>query len=223
LPPMLPPFARSLGMLVAFALLMTMGVSSAAARTIILDGEKIDAAASLDSQAPRQSMSFSQAWGQVRINSQIHILQSRAMLVRYSLAEIPENHRIAYAELVLNVTSRAGTEPRFYLWRMVADWGVGACYDYSKVEGDKMTEWARKGAGNIGVDRAARPSDVIRLTENGEVIINVTGDVELWHKGAAPNNGWLISVEDPGVGVTFRSPLWDGMADWRLRVTYEPE
>jgi hypothetical protein len=216
-------FARVTAGLAVVALMLALHVSYAAARTIILEGDKINAAASLDALAPRQGMSFSQAWGQVRINSQIYLAQSRNMLVRFSLDDIPPKHRIAYAELVLNITSFSGTEPRFYLWRMVADWGVGACHDYRMIDGDKKTEWARKGAGNVGIDRAARPTDVVRFTENGEVIINVTGDVELWHRGAAPNNGWLLSVEDPGVALTFRSPLWDGQPDWRLRVTYEPE
>lgn len=204
-------------------LIATAHVSVAAARTIILEGDKIDQIAGLDTNAPRLSTSLTESWPPIRSNLAITLNHSRSMLVRYSLAEIPPKHRIAYAELVLNVTGQAGTEPRFYLWRMVADWGVGVCHDYRMIDGDKKIEWAKKGAANIGIDRAPRPTDVVRLTENGEVVINVTGDVELWHKGAAVNNGWLLSIEDPGVGVNFRSPAWDGQADWRLRITYEPE
>ena len=43
------------------------------------------------------------------------------------------------------------------------------------------------------------------------------------YTGAAPNNGFLISVEDPKVHIQLHSPLSnEGRTEWKLRITYEP-
>ena len=195
----------------------------ASARTIILEGDQIDRLAGLDAGAPKISMALGQTWGEVRVAHEVRITTERRIFMRWSLAAIPPKQKIAHAELILDVGVVAGKEPRLYLWRGVADWGLGACYDYRLLQDGKKLPWARPGAGGIGLDRAVRPTGIARLEGPGEQIINVTEDVELWYSGAVNNNGWLLSVEDPGVIVVMSSPLWVGAPRWRLRITYEPE
>jgi len=195
----------------------------AVGKTIILDARNSDRMAAIAEAAPRQSWAMHEQWTATFTNSALVLSEQRRLLIRFSLDKIPAGYRIVHAELILPVTKHHGTAPRLYLWRMLADWGRGVCYRYRVVRGDKKIKWTKPGASGNSSDRATRPTDIIRLTKPKEVIVNVTEDVELWYAGAAPNNGWLLTVEDPGVQVELRSPIWEGRGDWRLRITYEPQ
>ena len=213
---------RTLGTFAAIALL-ALSAAQADARTIIMNAsDACDRMAGIDEAAPRQGWAMHESSTGVYTNSVLRLQAKRRFLFRFALDEIPKDQRIAHAELILPMNWLAGNEPRFYLWRVLADWGPGACWDYAS-QIPKKTEWTRKGASGPSSDRATRPTDIIRLTQVEEITINVTEDVALWYSGRAPNRGWMLSVEDPGVQVQFVSPAWGGGSQWKLRLTYEPK
>lgn len=190
-------------------------------RTILLNAGDCDRAAGIAESAPRLSWALRRSHGVVH-TAGVSLSEGRALLLRFDLDRIPVGQRIVHAELIVPVAGTSGTEPRFYLWRVLADWGAGVCYRY-RFAREEQVPWTRPGARGISSDRAIRPTDVIRLPQPAEAVINVTEDVELWHSGRSQNFGWLFTVEDPGVQVDLQSPLWDDPAAWTLRITYEPE
>ncbi len=198
----------------------------AEARTIVLDARQLERAAGLEASAPRHGWAMTRegthSWANVIHAGLLDLTRGRCFLFAFSLADIPKGHRITHAELVLPISTWWGTEPRFYLWRVLAEWGHGVCWDYRLV-GDKRLEWTRPGAAGMGSDRAARPTAIVRLTEAGSVVINVTEDLDLWQRGAAAQQGWLLSVEDPDVTIRFPSPLYNEASSWKLRISFEPE
>lgn len=207
----------------ACLMLWAWAAPGADARTVVLDGEAIVQVAGLDEAAPHQSWALHESWTGTMTNSHVVLSQRRVMLLKVDLSMIPSNRRIANAELFVPTTARAGNEPRMYLWRVVAPWGPGVSY-LNRMTLPTPTPWARPGAAGISSDRATRPTDVISLAEMTEpTTINVTEDIALWHSGRADNHGWAFTVEDPGVTVTIRSPIWESPDHWRLRITYEPD
>lgn len=192
------------------------------AKTIVMDATACERMAGISKVAPRQSWALNQARPGYFNNTHVVLAKGQSFLVQFPLDRIPAGHRIAHAELILPIAGRSGNEPRFYLWRLLADWGVGVSHLYRKVAKEKV-EWTRPGAGGISSDRATRPTDVVRVTKNGKNVVNVTEDVELWYAGAADNNGWLLTVEDVGTSVTISSPVYTGQKAWKLRITYEPK
>lgn len=192
------------------------------ARTSILDASDCNQLAGIAEAAPRHSWAMHERWPGVFTTDKIALAPQRSFLFRFSLDKIPPGQRISHAQLTLPVTQRYGAQPRFYLWRITAGWGPGVCYRYRSAT-PKPVKWTKPGAAGLSSDRATRPTDIVRLIENGDVTINVTEDVEIWHSGAAKNNGWLLSIEDPGINVDVRSPLTGRSSGWKLRITYEPE
>jgi hypothetical protein len=190
-------------------------------RTIILTANDADRMAALCQAAPRFGMAMQEASPGVYGIGGLTLNPGTSFLLSFRLDRIPAGSRIALAELILPVTQTSGTDPRLYVWRVLAEWGNGVCYEYRSAWPQKML-WARPGARGHSSDRGTRPTEIVRLNRAGELVINVTEDVELWHAGAAPNRGWLLSVEDPDVSIALKSPAWDGQADWKLRITYEP-
>lgn len=191
------------------------------ARTIVMDATSCDRMAAIAKPAPRMSWAARTSGDDIYNTGQIDLTDERALLLRFPLDQIPAGNRIAHAELVVTVAAFSGVDPRFYVWRLLADWGHGVCYDY-RTTLPKETPWTKPGARGLSSDRATRPTDIVRPTEIGEVVINVTEDVELWYTDQAPNNGWILTVEDPGVTMNLTSPTWTGAPGWRLRITYEP-
>lgn len=222
--------------LAAAVLLLPAG--PAAARTILLEIEDLDQAAAIHAEAPRLSwaarrhtphLSPAPAYDSF-ITARVDLTDQSALLMRFDLERIPADQRIVHAELVVPVTGMAGNDPRFYLWRTLAGWGAGVSHRHRRVrfddEGKRQTEqWTKPGARAIGSDRAPRPTDVVRVTEDAasEAVINVTEDVELWYDGRAANHGWLFTVEEPETRVGLASPLYEHRERWTLRVTYEPQ
>ena len=210
------------GALAAFLIMWLAAAHGVEARTVILDASNCDRVAGIAQAAPRHSWAMYERWPGIYTTDKVVIGPRQRFLFRFSLDKIPPGQRISHAELTLPVTERYGPEPRFYLWRITADWGPGVCYQYRLV-GPKPVKWTKPGAAGLSADRATRPTDILRLYQNGDVTINVTEDVEAWYGGAAKNNGWLLSIEDPGIHVDLRSPLTGRDAGWKLRITYEPE
>ena len=178
--------------------------------------------AAIDEVAPRQSWAAYLPWTATYYTSAVEIVHGRSFLIRFSFDQVPPGQRITHAECVVPVRTYSGTEPRFYVWRILADWGPGVCHVYRAVLPDEV-KWAVPGARGGSSDRATRPSAIVKLQSVGEQVINVTEDVELWYTGAAPNYGWILTVEDRGISARFSSPAWDGVQAWKLRITYEPE
>lgn len=197
------------------------------ARTIVLTMDDCDRGAAIDESAPLFS------WAMVSVSDNavgtdiVQLVPRRRLLLRFALDKIPPGHRIEHAELITRVHYRQGPEPRLYLWRMLADWGPGVCHQYRMTKPEKL-EWTKPGAGGNSSDRATEPTDIVRvkaavIDEHQPIVINVTEDVDLWYRGVARNNGWMFSVEYPGVDVRLASPLnQEGRVIWKLRITYEP-
>ena len=208
-----------------YALLAScIAAASAEARTIILDGQSIDRMAALSAAAPRQSWAMFEPKTGAFDTSKVSLASGHSFLARFSLARIPPGQRIAHAELMLPVSDYSGAEARFYVWRLTAPWGLGVSHLYRSTR-PQRAEWTKPGAHGYSSDRATRPTDIVRLTAPGEMTINVTEDVDLWYSGAAGNEGWLLTVEDPATVANFVSPLSvpAGQAAWKLRITYEPK
>lgn len=207
-----------------FLCLVALSPLSAYSRTIILDANDCDLMGAISAASARFSWAMypSVAGGDVfYCTANVVLSPETSLLLRFPLSAIPAGHRIAHAELLMPVHTWAGNDPRFFLWRLLADWGAGVSYLYRRTKPETV-EWEKPGARGQSSDRATQPTDVIRIVKLGEVSVNVTEDVEVWYTGAAPNNGWLVTVEDPGVQVTILSPIWNAPAEWKLRITYEP-
>ncbi len=202
--------------------LLFLIAASAGAHTIVIDANEADRMAAISDAAPRMSWAAGEEWPAIYSSANLELVLGRAFLFRFALDKIPAGQRITFAELILPVQQFSGVEPRFYLWRVLPEWGPGVSHRY-RIAAPAKKEWAAPGARGLASDRALRPSAVVRVLAAGEQVINVTGDLELWHAGAAPNRGWLLTVEDPGVALRFPSPAWDAPAAWKLRITYEPE
>jgi len=210
-------------MRVAACALVLLLVPVASARTIILDGRDCDQVAAIAEAAPRQSWAMNERSTGAFDTARVHLVPQRSLLLRFPLAKIPPKQRIAHAEFVLPLIDFGGSEPRFYLWRLIANWGPGVSYLYRSTL-PRPQPWMKPGGRGHSSDRATRPTDIVRLTEKKEIAINVTEDVSLWYSGIAKNNGWMLSVEDPEVAVYFASPLMEGADQaWKLRITYEPQ
>ena len=207
----------------AAAWLLSMAPGESVAKTLIITAQGSDRVAAIAEPAPRQSLAMNEVASGVFDTSRVQLAEDRSFLIRFSLQNIPAGQRIAHAELMLPVTELAGNEPRFYLWRLIAPWGAGVCYD-DRTAHPKRISWTKPGARGLSSDRATRPTDIVRPTTPGEVTINVTEDVALWYTRSASNEGWIITVEDPQLKVYLTSPLAgpDARNAWKLRITYEP-
>lgn len=211
---------RSRLIVIGWALVLCAGWCSA--RTVVVEGTEIDRTAGLASDAPRMSWALTGLRPGIYSTALLDLVPGRGFLFRFPLDRIPPGHRITQAELILPVEGTEGTDPRLYIWRVTADWGVGACHEFRMTVPRKIP-WSRPGAAGRYSDRAGRPTVVARLVTPGPKVFNVTEDVELWQSGAATNGGWLLTVEDHGVRVRLASPLGGGERQWKLRITHEPE
>lgn len=209
--------------LTAVALALLIWAGGADGRTIFLDLSQCDQMAALDAEAPTLGWAMQRDQHETIRTSQVVLNEGRAFLLRFDLGTIPPGHRVVHAELFVPANDPSGDDPRLYLWRLINDWGAGVCHSYRSIENGEFEPWTLPGARGLASDRAMEPTAVLRVVEPGLKTINVTEDVEMWHRGVAPNQGWLFSVEDPYGTVRLASPLWDRGSGWALRVTYEPE
>jgi len=192
------------------------------AETVILDGRDIDRVAAIADVAPKMSWAmWEYATGQFN-NGGAAIAPGRSLLLRYSLDKIPPGQRITHAEWILPIATVSGSEVRFYIWRMLGEWGPGESHLY-RTAVPKPVEWVRPGARGLSSDRATRPSEIVRVEALGERVINVTEDMEIWYTRSALNTGWILTIEDPANIVQFAATPMARPELWRLRITYEPE
>lgn len=213
---------RSAQMFLVFACLFAFN-RTVSARTIVLNPTHMDMMAAIAQEAPRYSWASYQTSPGFFKNDSIQATAGHAFLLRYNFDKIPKADRVTYAEWDIPVASfNPPPQVRLYIWRITAEWGAGVSAVFRMVYPKKLA-WAMPGARGNSSDRTTKPSNVLSLSESGEKTINVTEDVELWHRGAAPNYGWMVSVEDPGVLIGLQSPFYDGRASWNLRITYEPQ
>jgi hypothetical protein len=191
-----------------------------AARTIELTDEMSDRMAAFVAEAPLAGWASQTIAPGCYGTHGIELRPASAFLIRYPLDAIPAGMRITKAELVVPMLWRMGREPRLFLWRILPEWGAGACHLY-RLQRPGTAAWSAPGARGSG-DRATRPTVVRPLTAEGEQVLNVTQDVELWYTAAAANNGWLFTTEDADARILLASPLGQGRGTWKLRITYEP-
>jgi hypothetical protein len=190
---------------------LCLAVFPAAAGTLELRATAIDRVAVLSRDQPETAVPVQ--------GGNVTLKKGTVMLVRFSLEALPEGQRIARAELSVPVTGFGETTPRFFLWRVLSEWGARATARFRMTEPEQQT-WSREGAEGRGTDRGLRPTAVERLRRTETVKVNVTEDVEIWHENAAPNWGWLVTVEDPGATVNIAVP--GDRTAWKMRITYEP-
>jgi len=197
--------------------------ATANARTIELTDYDCDRMAVLSPQAPLSGWATSEVSPGEFSTVQLDLRIERAMLLRYPLDRIPTGQRITRAEWVVPIALSIPAGPqRMLVRRIIGPWGVGVSHQF-RMQRPKQVPWTTPGAASAGADRAAQPSAIARCDGPGEVTINVTEDVELWYTGAAENQGWLLSVEDPAALIRLNSPFWTGHGNYKLRITYEPE
>jgi len=204
------------------AMLLFALAAPAPARTIIVTDADCERMAFIQAAAPRWS------WGgyDVSTNSQstalLYLYADRAFLICFPLDKIPKGQKILKAELNFTTGLQTPGEQKLHLRRILAPWGAGVCWQYASVR-PKKVEWKQAGARGVGSDRAVKTSAVVRTSEAGEKVVNVTEDVELWYSGAAINHGWMLTLEDRDTYVVMNSPVWSGRGTWKLRITYEPQ
>jgi hypothetical protein len=205
------------------AAVSVFGVAPVAARTIELTDFDCDRMAVLSPEVPRSGWASSELGPGEFATTLLDLRATRSLLVRYPLTRIPPGQRIVRAEWIVPVDLIAGVnQAKLHVRRIIGPWGTGVCYDF-RSQRPKQIPWKQPGAQGVSTDRAAQPTAVVNVSDAGEITINVTEDVELWNTGAAENQGWLVTVEDPAALIRLSSPLWAGQGKYKLRVTYEPE
>ena len=193
----------------------------AQARTLVIGISSSNRVAMIAASAPRLSWAGYHYPPAIYGTGTYSLMPQMSLLLQFPLDAVPAGQRIVHAELLVPASTPYGTDPRFYVWRILADWGPGVCHLYRMTRPHRV-EWAKPGARAHGLDRAIRPTDIVSVVKAGEHVVNVTEDVQLWYTGTAANNGWILTVEDPETQINMASTTWSGAEGWKLRVTYEP-
>ena len=204
-------------MIALCAAVLAFGASPLVARTIIIKADALDAFAALSETNVRNGWATYNYDNTRYINSATGGAPTTSYLLRYSLDQIPKGMRITRAEWTIahNVAST-----KVNVWRVLADWGIGACFQY-RTTYPKRQEWSVAGARGKSTDRATNPTASGQFVNGQLLTVNVTQDVEMWYTGAAPNRGWLITFDGFAL---LHSPTHGGHRHkWQLTVTYEPE
>lgn len=206
--------------MLALTLLITTPAWSRTIQWTIADVEKM---AAIAPHAPLMSWAGFEYTKGTYTTASIDLSGTNAFLLRFPVERLPKRQRISNAELSIPVTGISlKEEPRLTMRRLLADWGPGVSYLYSRTLPEKRP-WGEPGARASGSDRVAKPSVLVKVVSEGELVVNVTEDLELWYTGAAPNQGWIFNVDDARVAVRLLSP-WSAKRDgWKLRITHEPE
>lgn len=205
--------------------LLFMVASTARARTITVTAEDCDRMAILAAHAPRLGWAGFQPSGPgvFTANGQLQFKNDMALLMRFPLTQIPKGQRVTKAELTVEPTYVAGT-PEFHLRRLLADWGHGVCHLYRQTYPKKL-EWAQPGGRGASTDRALKDTAVFHVKAVGAFTADVTEDVELWYTGAAPNHGWIMTLDNDGIAYfdSPNAPRSGGGKRWKLQITFEPQ
>ncbi len=199
-------------------LLFVFAAPSSPARTITLKPDAVDAFAALAESNPRSGWATQQVDPSLYLSNFPVGTPGASFLLRYSLDQIPKGNRITHAEWL--IPCRPPSTTTVTVWRVLAEWGIGVCYQY-RMAYPKKVEWSVAGARGKSVDRATRPTAAAKFAPGPpQILVDVTQDVELWHSGAAPNRGWLLTFDSACI---LQSPTHAGRQMWQLRITYEPE
>lgn len=209
---------------IAVCLLILGLTATAQGRTITLMAEDCNQLAYVTSQAPRVSWAgFHHLNGIWEVTPQVQLKPGMGLFVRYGLGKIPPDQRILKAELTLHAQYVAGA-PKIQVRRVLADWGLGVCHQYSKTFPQKV-EWSQPG-GRGASDRAPKDTALMTIKAVGDVAADVTEDIDLWYSGGAPNRGWIMTLENDA-GVVYLpspySPHAPPIKQWLLQITYEPK
>jgi len=199
---------------------ITSGATQALGRTIELSEADADRIAVIGVEAPRLSWAAFEVVPGMWVDAFVDLRPRAALLIHIPLDKIPAGSRISRADWIIKPPT-ATPEAKLYIWRLLADWGPGVCYQYRMVR-PKRVEWTEPGARGSASDRSERPTVSGACKAGEDVVLNVTQDVELWHSGAAINRGWMFTVEDD-VLVRLSPPLLTTVGNWKLRITYEPK
>ena len=204
--------------LLTVAVITSATSTQALGRTIELSDTDADRVAVIGPEAPRSSWAALEVVPGMFVDHVVDLRPRAALLIRMPLDKIPAGSRISRADWIIKPTSASAS---VYIWRVLGNWGPGVCYQYRMIR-PKRVEWTQGGGRGSASDRSERPT-VSAMCKTGEdVVLNVTQDVELWHSGAAINNGWMFTVEDD-VRVRFYTPAAAMRGSWKLRITYEPK
>ena len=217
---------RSGARIVAAALIcLAAAVNPLSARTITLTAVDCDKMAVISAKTPRLG------WACLMVNNgayyaetQVQLYNDMAILMQFSLAKIPKDQRITKAEFTMPVNYLAGTKCEVSVRRLLADWGNGVCHQYRRTTPEKV-EWAKPGGRGASTDRHNKDTGVFVIEKVGDFTIDVTEDVELWYTSAAPNRGWILTIETasgPVYTASPNGPLTGGSKSWKLNITYEP-
>jgi hypothetical protein len=194
----------------------------ASARTIILTDADCERMAFIQAGAPLWGWGGYDITTDQQSTGQLYLSVDRAFLICFPLDKIPKGQKILKAELTFTTVLQSGGEQRLNVWRILQPWGAGVCWRYV-AQRPKKVEWKQAGGKAAGADRPAKPSAILRTTENGVKTLNVTEDVELWYTKAAQNQGWMLTVDDPDVLISLASPVWSARGSFKLQITFEPE
>jgi len=190
------------------------------AKTLTITDEDCDRMAQIAEQAPRSSWLGSELSTGVFYSATVDLGPGRAFLIRFPIDEIPKDQKITKAELTFGAS--IANNQSVQIRRIIAPWGAGVSWQ-NRLARPKKTEWAAAGGKSGGKDRVTKPTAIAKFKEAGEVTVNLTEDVELWYSGAATNEGWMFTVDDPQGFVRMTSPTWTATGTWKLRITYEPK
>jgi hypothetical protein len=200
-------------------LIIALGLASPTlyARTVTLAPEALDGFAALSESNPINGWACYN-YDYTRYTADVPGAgPTTSLLLRYSLAQIPKGQRITHAEWTIAHNVSGAT---VNVWRVLAEWGLGACYQYRATYPQKV-EWSVPGARGKSIDRATNPTATGQFVNGQLLTVNVTPDIEMWYHGAAPNRGWLITFDGPAL---LHSATHGGHRfKWQLTITYEPE
>jgi len=136
------------------------------------------------------------------------------IVMKMEMPELPPDAKIIRARLHTNVSyhkDKASFMVRMY--RLLRPWDEGSVSWNST---DAATPWARKGADEIGVDRAGSSVDENELIELGDYIWEFDQLAADWYEHPENNHGFLLRAEE-GVSVEYRiqsSECGDACAPW---------
>ena len=199
-------------------LLLFLTTTLASARTITLKPDALDTFAVLAENHPRNGWAAQPIDASLYLSNPPLTAPNTSFILRYSFAQLPPGQRITHAEWI--IPGGAAATGTVTVWRVIADWGIGVCHQFRMVY-PKPLPWSVPGARGKSIDRATKPTGSGKFSAaSPQATVNVTQDVELWHTGAAPNRGWLLTFDSASLLV---SPTHAGRGQWQLRITYEPE
>ena len=208
----------------AFALVLSSS-SLLPAKTITLTELDTERMAAISSLAPMLSWAGTHHGHGEFANHYIELYSTSSLLMQFPLDKIPAGQRIVKAEWIVPVPYvYPRGEHKVTIHRLIGDWGTGVCQDF-RMTHPKKVPWDKPGARGSATDRAARPTANVTMTQGAgrDHAINVTQDVELWYSGQVPNQGWIMTIDEPNVLIRISSPFWGSHGNFKLRITYEPE